>query len=72
MSAPDWMLRAAEALTVLKRDPAFWALVRSEVDAFFAAHPEEPATDASRDLMTVIVFRRLTTFSEETRTQKTA
>ena len=56
----DWMPAAAQTLAVLRANPALWAEVRSEVDAFFAAHPEEPPTQQSRDLMTVIVFRRLT------------
>jgi len=54
------MERARQALVVLCANPAFWAELRAQVDAFFAAYPAIPPTEQHRDLMTVIVFRRLT------------
>lgn len=62
---PAWMHRAEQAFAVLKTDLLLAAQVRSEVDAFFAAHPEEPDTAASRDILTGLVFRRLTSGTAE-------
>ena len=57
---PEWMDKAAQTLAVLKANPVLWAELREQVGEFFAAHPEVEDTAQTRDLMTVIVFRRLT------------
>ncbi len=70
----EWMERAAQTLRVLRSNPALWGELRAQVAEFFAAHPEEPDTAESRDLLTVIVFRRLTSgdSTAETPVRKTA
>jgi hypothetical protein len=65
---PDWMPRAQQTLAVLKTNPALWASIRAEVDSFFHAHPAEADTAQTRDLMTIIVFRRLTETQSEAKT----
>jgi len=57
---PEWMKRSALALQALLADTQLWDRVNEAVDAFFKAHPDEPRTQQSLGLMTVLVFERLT------------
>jgi len=67
-----WMHRARKALRALLADPSLWQQVRSEVDAFFVAHPQEPRTQQAQEVMTVLVFERLTAPTEPTTEPTTA
>lgn len=53
------------ALAASRATPALTAGVMGEVDAFFAAHPEEPRTEASVALLFGIVLERLQTEAGE-------
>lgn len=69
---PPWMHRAEAALHALLADPVLWGQVRAEVDAFFEAHPGEPRNDQSHELMTILVFERLTAQPQDQETKEKA
>lgn len=71
-AAQDWMPRARQTLAVLGANPALWASIKAEVDAFLDAHPDIPRDQATHDQLTVIVFRRLTAGPEQTPTAHVA